>query len=63
MSDDIFKCIFLKENLVFNLFNLLKLVTWGLIEDNSVLVHVMEHHLTGNQPLYKTKVTQFTIGF
>ena len=60
LAEDIFKCIFLKED-VCNLIEIsLKFVPKGLIDNNSALVQIIAWCLTGDKPLPEPTMTQIT---
>ena len=52
--DNIFKCIFLNENIYISIKILLKFVAQGPINTIPGLVQIMVWHLTGNKPLSET---------
>ena len=60
-ADDIFKCIFLNENifLILNIISL-KYVPYGLINNRAALVQIMTWGPTGDKPLFESMVLCFT---
>ena len=52
-SDDIFRCIYLNENLWTSIKIWLKFVPKGPIDNNSTLVQLMAWHQTGDKPLFE----------
>ena len=58
LADDIFKCIFLKEN--DRIAIQIKFVLKGLIDNNSALGQVMAWRRTGDKPLPEPRITQVT---
>ena len=50
-ADDIFKCIFVKENVWFSIKISLKFVPKGPIDDIPVFVQITTWHKPGNKPL------------
>ena len=59
-ADDIFKCIFLNQNLCILIKISLKFVPKGLIDNKSSLVQVMAWCCVGEKPLPELMMTQFT---
>ena len=59
-ADDIFICIFVKENFCILIKISLKFVPKGPIENKSALVQVMAWRQTGDKPLPEPMPTQFT---
>ena len=59
-TDDSFKYIFMNEKFCILIWISLKLVPYGLIDNKSVLVHVMAWYQTSDKPLPKPMMTQFT---
>ena len=51
LADDIFKHIFLNENIRISIQISLKFVPEGLVENTSALIQVMAWRRTGNKPL------------
>ena len=60
LADDIFKCIFLNENVRIAIEISLKFVPKGPIDNKSALVQVMAWRRIGDQPLPEPMLTQFT---
>ena len=60
LADDIFKCIFLNENIWISYKISLKYVPWGLIDNMSALVQIMAWRRSGDKPLSEPTLTQFT---
>ena len=60
LADDIFKCIFLKENISILIQMSLKFVSKGPIDNKSALFQVMAWRRTGDKPLPEAMMTQFT---
>ena len=60
LADNIFKCIFLNENIRISIQISLKFVPNGLIDNKPALVQVMAWHQTGDKPLPEAMLTQFT---
>ena len=58
--DDILKCIFINEKFCISIEISLKFVPKDLIDKMSALVQVMAWRLTGDKPLPKPMMTQFT---
>ena len=63
LADDIFKRIFLNENVSISIQISLKIVPKGPIEHKSALVQVMAWRRTGNKPLPEPMMTQFGDAF
>ena len=59
-TDDIFKRIFINENIRISIRISLKFVPKGLIDLKAALVQVMAWQRTGNKPLPEPMLTQFT---
>ena len=59
LADDIFKCIFLNENVRISIKISLKFVPEGPIDNKSALVQVMAWRRTGDKPLPELMLTQF----
>ena len=59
LADNIFKHIFLNDNIRISIQISLKFVPKGLIDDKSALVQVMAWHQTGDKPLPEAMKTQF----
>ena len=59
-ADDIFKCIFLNEKFSISIQISLKFVSRGPIDNKPALVQVMAWRRTGNKPLPKPTLSQFT---
>ena len=59
-AEDIFKCIFLNENIIISIQFSLKFVPKGPIDNKSTSVHVMAWRLFGAKPLPEPMLTQFT---
>ena len=59
LADDIFKCIFLNENVRISIKISLKFVPKGPIGNKSALVQVMAWRWTGDKPLPAPMLTQF----
>ena len=59
-ADDMFKCIFLNENIWISNKISLKYVPWGLIDSMSALVQIMVWRRPGDKPLSEPMLTQFT---
>ena len=59
LADDIFKCIFLNENVRISIQISLKFVPKGSIDNKSALVQVMACRRTGDKPLPEAMMTQF----
>ena len=55
---DIFKCIFLTENVIISIEISLKLVPKGSINNIPTLVHIMAWRLPGNKPLSETMLVR-----
>ena len=55
-----FKCIFVNENVRISILISLKFLPKGPIDNKSALVQVIAWHQTGDKPLPKTMLTQFT---
>ena len=51
IPDDIFKYIFVKENVQFSSKISLKYVLWYLIDNNAALVQIMAAYMIGGKPL------------
>ena len=60
LADDIFICIILNENVRISIKISLKFVPKGAIDNKSALVQVMAWRRTGDKPLPKPMLTQFT---
>ena len=60
LSDNIFKRIFLNENIKISIQISLKFVPNGPIDNKSALVQVMAWRQTGDKPLPEAMMTQFT---
>ena len=60
LANDIFKCIFVKENDDIPTEISLKFVPRGPIHSKSALVQVMAWRRTDDKPLHEPKTTQFT---
>ena len=60
LADNIFKCIFLDENVRISIKISLKFVPKGPTDNKSALVQVMAWHRTGAKPLPEPMLTQFT---
>ena len=60
LADDIFKCIFLNLNVKILIKISLKLVPRGSIDNKPALVQLMAWRRTGDKPLSKPMLTQFT---
>ena len=60
LANDIFKCIFLNENVRISIKISLKFVSKGSIDNKPALVLVMAWHRTGDKPLPEAMLTQFT---
>ena len=60
LSDNIFKRIFLNENIKISIQISLKFVPNGPIDNKSALVLVMAWRQTGDKPLPEAMMTQFT---
>ena len=60
LADDIFKRIFLNENVSILIQISLKFVPKGSIDKNSALIQVMAWRRTGDKPLPEAMMTQFT---
>ena len=58
-ADDIFKCIFVNENVWILIIISLKFVPKGLINNIPALVQIMAWHRTGDKPLSEPMMTQF----
>ena len=59
-GDNIFKCIFLNENVRIFIQISLKFVPMGSNDNKSALVQVMAWRRTGDKPLPEQMLTQFT---
>ena len=59
LADDIFKCIFLNENVRISIQISLKFVPKGPIDNKSALVQVIAWCRTGDKPLPEAMMTQF----
>ena len=59
-ADDIFKCIFLNENIRISIQISLKIIPKSLIDHKSALVQVMAWRRIGDKPLPEIMMTQFT---
>ena len=60
LADDIFKCIFLDENVRISIKISLKFVPKGPTDNKSALVQVMAWRRTGAKPLPEPMLNQFT---
>ena len=60
LANDIFKRIFLGENIPISIQISLKFVHRGSIDNKPALVQVMAWHWTGDKPLPEPMMTQFT---
>ena len=60
LADNIFKHIFLNENIRISIKISLKFVPKGLIDNTSALIQVMPWRQTGDKPLPEAMMTQFT---
>ena len=60
LADDIFKCIFLNENVWISIKISLKFVPKGPIDNKPALVQVMAWRLRGDKPLPEPMPTRFT---
>ena len=60
LTDNIFKCMFLNENVKIATKILLKFIPKGPIDNKSALVQVMAWRRTGDKPLPEPMLTQFT---
>ena len=58
-ADDMFKCIFLNENIWISNEISLKYIPRGLIDNMSALVQIMAWHHPGDKPLSEPMLTQF----
>ena len=59
-ADDMFKRIFLNENIWISNKISLKYVPWGLIDNMAALVQIMAWRRPGHTPLFEPMLTQFT---
>ena len=59
-ADDIFKCIFMNENVWISIKISLKFVHKGPINNNPALVQIMACRRVGDKPLSEPMLTQFT---
>ena len=59
LADDIFKCIFLNENVRISIKISLKFLPNGPIDNKLALVQVMAWHHAGDKPLPEAMMTQF----
>ena len=59
-ADDIFRCIFLNENICILIKYSLKFVPKGPIDNNPALVQIMAWRRISNKPLYEPMLTRFT---
>ena len=59
-TDDIFRCIFMNENVCILIIISLEFVPKGLIDNLSALVQVMAWRLTCDKPLPEQMIIQFT---
>ena len=59
LADDIFKRIFLNENVRISIQISLKFVPRGSIDNKPVLVQIMAWHRIGDKPLPESMLTQF----
>ena len=59
LTDNIFKCIFLNENIRNTIQILVKFIHKSPIDDKPALVQVMAWHQTGDKPLHEPMI-QFT---
>ena len=60
LADDIFKHVFLNENIIISIQISLKFVPYSPVDNKSALVQVMAWCQTGNKPLPEAMMTQFT---
>ena len=60
LADDIFKCIFLNQNIKILIQISLKFVLKGQIDNKSAMIQVMAWRLAGGKPLPEAMMTQFT---
>ena len=60
LTDNIFKCIFVNENIRSSIQNSLKFVPQSMIDNKSALVQVMAWRRIGDKPLTEAMMTQFT---
>ena len=60
LADDIFKRIFLNENVWISIQIALNFFPYGPIDTKSTLVQVMAWRQTGDKPLPETMMTQFS---
>ena len=60
LAGDIFKFIFMNENLCVSIRIALKFVTRSAIDNKPALVHVMAWRSTGDKPLPEPTLDQFT---
>ena len=60
LAEDIFKCIFLNENVKISIKISLKFVPNGPIDNKSALVQVMDWRRTGDKPLSEPMLTPFS---
>ena len=59
LAEDIFKCIFVGENIPISIQISLKFVPRGSIDNKAALVQVMAWCQTGDKPLSEPVMTQF----
>ena len=59
-ADDIFKCIFLNENIRISNKIALKYVTWDLVDNMTALVQIMAWRRIGDKPLPEPVSVYFT---
>ena len=60
LADDIFRCIFMNENICILIRNSLKFVPWRPINNKPALVQVLAWRQTGDKPLPEPMLNQFT---
>ena len=63
LADDIFKCIFVNENIRISIQISLESVPNDLIDNKSALVQVTAWRWTGDKPLPEPMMTQFTYAY
>ena len=56
--DNIFKCIFLNENILISIKNSLKFIPTGLINNIPALIQIMTWHRSGDKPLSETMMVR-----
>ena len=61
--DDIFKCIFVNENVCISIWISLKCVAKGSIDNKLIFVQVMVWNWTGKKPLHEPVLTQFIAAY